>query len=657
MPELNFVSTSAGDPDGADGQQLQPYCFTGKPGQNYGGAEGNGQLLPTGDGFMEYGSGTPGSLPFQVDEDGNVTTTGTITAASIIGGNSVDWVNVVTAYGADPTGTNDSSTAFQNALTAIKNAGGGCLYIPTGNYKIGTALTYNANHPLRITGDGPAASVILANNSSSNITYLLVTSTSRFTADNFSLNNNVNSPAFSDTNIGIQLTSVTWASFFNVAMQTAAASNRLNQCVVLDNCTNVDFNVCDLRSYVNCVSMIGTTAAVAVRGGSFSQNAGSGVSTAAAVLMNVDPATLHLTNMVFNSGDRGVLMTGGSGANPAFVWMYDVEFNSISINALECDSGAEIWADSCWFNTTSVAGGDSAISIGSSFEGVAYFHQCTFQGWTEHTVALGGGGGYSFTDCTFGNDSKASANTYDEINVAASVSDITISGCHFNVDPYYGLGSTKPRSGVNIASGVTNYHVSDNIFATSYGTASCIDGTARRSGSGSRRNVHGFDYKDAGSAISLSTISNTEEIVVQIPIDPQDLLVTSAFRFRVFGQYTNGSTSATNDFRLRAGTAGTTSDTQVCILGNTSYSSTATSANIVIEGSVLLSSVGSSGAGKGWLVAIMGQDSYSGGTTTFVTANVSSWNTTTSVWLTLTFQTNNASNTLAVTTATLEKVV
>lgn len=68
MPELNFISTDAQDPDGASGLVQQPYLATAAPGYNYGGA---GQ--PNGNGFMEFGSGTPGSLPFSVDQAGNVT--------------------------------------------------------------------------------------------------------------------------------------------------------------------------------------------------------------------------------------------------------------------------------------------------------------------------------------------------------------------------------------------------------------------------------------------------------------------------------------------------------------------------------------------------------------------------------------------------------
>jgi uncharacterized repeat protein (TIGR02543 family) len=44
--------------------------------------------------------------------------------------------NAVSGYGADPTGTNDSTIAIQNAITAAGNSGGGVVYLPAGTYKV-----------------------------------------------------------------------------------------------------------------------------------------------------------------------------------------------------------------------------------------------------------------------------------------------------------------------------------------------------------------------------------------------------------------------------------------------------------------------------------------------------------------------------------------
>ena len=83
--QLNVVNTSAADGGGSEGlietPLLQPTNLL--TGQNFGFV----------DGFVEIGAGTAGSLPFKVDDAGNVTTTGNITAAS---------VNNATAIGSGP---------------------------------------------------------------------------------------------------------------------------------------------------------------------------------------------------------------------------------------------------------------------------------------------------------------------------------------------------------------------------------------------------------------------------------------------------------------------------------------------------------------------------------------------------------------------------
>ncbi|MDQ0900551.1 glycosyl hydrolase family 28-related protein [Paenibacillus sp. V4I7] len=52
--------------------------------------------------------------------------------------------NVVTQYGADSSGTNDSTNAIQNAINAAGAAGGGIVYLPAGTYRVkpqGTAAS------------------------------------------------------------------------------------------------------------------------------------------------------------------------------------------------------------------------------------------------------------------------------------------------------------------------------------------------------------------------------------------------------------------------------------------------------------------------------------------------------------------------------------
>jgi len=72
MPNILITATDAGDPTGAHGQVETPFLQTQVPGYNYGGE----------DAIMSWG-------PFQVDQAGNVTTTGTVTSAG--GGGSYEF--------------------------------------------------------------------------------------------------------------------------------------------------------------------------------------------------------------------------------------------------------------------------------------------------------------------------------------------------------------------------------------------------------------------------------------------------------------------------------------------------------------------------------------------------------------------------------------
>jgi hypothetical protein len=70
-------------------------------------------------------------------------------------GNGVtDWFNAV-SYGADSTGTDDSTAAIQDAINATVTAGGGVVYFPAGNYKVESGVTKDvAGTAVYLVGDG-----------------------------------------------------------------------------------------------------------------------------------------------------------------------------------------------------------------------------------------------------------------------------------------------------------------------------------------------------------------------------------------------------------------------------------------------------------------------------------------------------------------------
>jgi hypothetical protein len=92
----------------------------------------------------------------------------------------VDWINVVTQFGADPTGMNYSTTPIQNALNYAATGTGGSgispvVYFPAGKYTYG-ALNINtigSGHIIRLIGDGQNnnGTWLIGTSNSSNITF------------------------------------------------------------------------------------------------------------------------------------------------------------------------------------------------------------------------------------------------------------------------------------------------------------------------------------------------------------------------------------------------------------------------------------------------------------------------------------------------------
>ncbi len=141
---------------------------TGSTTQNFvtlGGDLGNTVSSPTVESIQGVAiSGTPSTGEALI-------ATGSSTAAWSSVNGTTDWFNVVTEYGADPTGTNDSTTALQNALSAASAAGGGTVYVPAGTYKISSELTIYSGVVLQ--GSGPDSSIIEQTSTTANGLYAL----------------------------------------------------------------------------------------------------------------------------------------------------------------------------------------------------------------------------------------------------------------------------------------------------------------------------------------------------------------------------------------------------------------------------------------------------------------------------------------------------
>lgn len=145
MPELNLVDTQGAG--GTVGRIRTIPKETVTPGYSYGGAGG----------YVEYGSGTAGSLPFRVDQSGN------ITAKS---------VNVSAGVGLQPSGDTTGATDLAN-INALVNLAG-VAYLGKGTFYI--------NGPITLAS---AANVIGAGMNATIINQVSTTSHGLYSADNY----------------------------------------------------------------------------------------------------------------------------------------------------------------------------------------------------------------------------------------------------------------------------------------------------------------------------------------------------------------------------------------------------------------------------------------------------------------------------------------
>jgi len=386
--------------------------------------------------------------------------------------------------GADPTGKSDCTGAFQAALDAIAADGGGCLYIPAGDYQITATLSYNNPASLRLTGDGPQVSNLRgAAAAGGAVTYLAIVNAGAVTIDNISFYNDTYIGSFSAQNVNLSLDNVNWGKIANVTMLKGTATQRVNQGIVLNACNYVDVDNVDVYASVNGIVVSGFSQVNNIRSVTIWTPAGTGVATAAAVLYQGQVLTAHMSQCVFHDGDRGIYWTrDSSGEVPHLFWGYDLEPNNHSIAAMEFDYGAQVYLSQCVFSNANsiVSAVVPGLVFGPAFQGSALIDSCAWNGHQGHSVSIQGGTGYKFTGCEFGGNGvyKHAAGTYDEINIGAGVREVTIDTCHFNVNALAGLGSSNPpRSAVYLAPGAANVTLTNSKGAgAGYGTAAILDG-------------------------------------------------------------------------------------------------------------------------------------------------------------------------------------
>src|SRR5512146_87631 len=402
-------------------------------------------------------------------------------------------LNTAFAGGADPTGTNDCTAAFQACLDAILANGGGNMYIPTGDYKMNSSVTYTgAGKSLRIHGDGPQNTRIHGNSSGACAYFDITAPNNEVTElagdgviliDGLSYHHDVDATAATTLNVFIRMTHVMYGQISNVATYRGTATNRMNQAIVLQNCKYVDVENCMLYVRVNGVANTASgtdkSEVCHIRQTTIWQtDNGGNVATAAGILAYGQVLTLHAMECVFHHGPRGIYLAGDGTYGPHLLFAYDCEVNNHTIAGMEFEDGLRVYLQQCNFSAGNIATGPGAL-FDSTFEGAVYMNECNFIGADGHTIDIEGGAGYNITACELGGNGmyKTAANTYDEIHIGGTTTAVTIDSCHFNVDGNTGMGtSNPPRSAVYVESGVTKVSLTNSKGAgTGYGTSPVVD--------------------------------------------------------------------------------------------------------------------------------------------------------------------------------------
>lgn len=384
-----------------------------------------------------------------------------------------NWVNVKD-NGAVGDGVTDDTAAIQAVLTAAESVPGGTVvYLPAGLYLV-SALSYSSAAPLVIRGDGtgnynasqpPVGLSWLVSSTSAPGTHVLeIDTAASCLLEDFGILAAMTGPSSPTVDyIGVNFSGVNYVHMSRTTIFQQTGGGFVNTCIK----TDAGVKNFMLDDFVGGANLYGYWMSGGIQ--SSLRNANIGTTSGdggAAIHMDNGSGTIRLTNVQTDRGDRGFWMRANGGAAPAFVFMNDVEFNNYEVSGIQLDDGSQVWVNQAW---CSGAGStpQNAVATSTTFAGVAYFHQCTFQQCLGHTVLLQNGTGYGFSDCIFGTWNKSAADAYDELHIGGNVHDVTVTGCHFNVDPHYGVGSPAPRSAVWIGTGANNIGVCNCICASS----------------------------------------------------------------------------------------------------------------------------------------------------------------------------------------------
>lgn len=155
----------------------------------------------------------------------------------------------------------------------------------------------------------------------------------------------------------------------------------------------------------------------------------------------------------------------------------------------------------------------------------------------------------------------------------------------------------------------------------------------------------------------LAQITTTDTVLINLPIDPANVVAGSMFRAVLHTLWTNTATQTVNTFTLRAGTTGTTSDGTVGAFAPTNATTTQTSGGLMLDATFTVQTAGVSGAIIGVMMSFATAAGFVGQANGIQQlGSLAAWNTNTATFMSLAFHAGGASSKLVVNQAMFAQV-
>jgi hypothetical protein len=476
------------------------------------------------------------------------------------------WVNVVD-YGADVTGVADSLAAINAAVAALQP--GGIVWFPAGTYNVSGPIVLATYH-IQLRGVSMEDCNIRTTSATADIIQI---NSWYCSVDNLSFDSTVTRTGGFAINIG-------------AAMNYASLSNL------------------EINNQWSCINMRGTLPSidrVALRTNGSGAANGAGVlisentdkvitklevdnpssPTGWAAIRVTQTASLRLLNCNLIHSNICLELGGTVSLTVPSVEVVNTFFDTSNYGVVFLGVGSVFRTKftNCWFGSHVNAGVWFTGTVAAS--GITFVN-CDFYGNARGIYAQSPGGDWAVVASRF------AGNTTAAIDAAAATGHVVkVSSCYIGATAAFGANG----AGILLGAGAYgNIDINDNIFTdtiklTDSGATVATPGTKMITG-----NV-GLAVPSAPMVATPGTFGAVETVVHQVAVPANALQVGTTFRVRAHGIIT--ATVPTLLARLRFGTAGTTSDAQICA---TAAAGVATGAGWSIDAIFTVRTLGSTGA-------------------------------------------------------------